>query len=217
MAVNDELLGFVKDALARGIPRAAIEDALRRAGWSPPHISGALAGYADLEFPVPIPRPRPYWSAREAFLYLLLFSTLYLSAYHFGSLLFTFIERAFPDPAMGDLSRQSVWMLQRMRWSIASLLIATPVFLLVSMLTGRDIRRDPSKRDSKVRRWLTYLTLFVAATILIGDFITLVYYALGGELTPRFVLKTITVGGIAGAVFGYYLWDLNADERGGRT
>lgn len=214
MAIDAELLGFVKDALARGVPRASIEDALKRAGWSATHINGALAGYADLEFPVPVPRPRPYWSAREAFLYLILFTTLYVCAFHFGSLLFAFIERAIPDPAMRDL-RAASWWASQIRWSIASLVVATPVFLYVSSLTGREVRLDPAKRDSKVRRWLTYLTLFLAATILIGDFITLVYNVLSGELTVRFLLKAATVAGIAGAAFTYYLRDLRGAESGG--
>ena len=64
---------------------------------------------------------------------------------------------------------------------------------------------------------LTYLTLFVAAVVLTGDVITLIYNGLGGELTARFVLKGLTVGGIAGAVFGYYLSDIKADEQGGRS
>ncbi len=73
--------------------------------------------------------------------------------------------------------------------------------------------RDPERRGSKVRKWLTYLTLFVAATILTGDLITLLYNLLGGELTSRFLLKAATVAAIAGGVFGYYLWDLRGEER----
>jgi hypothetical protein len=57
------------------------------------------------------------------------------------------------------------------------------------------------------------LTLFVAASVLIADFTTLVYNLLGGELTVRFLLKVLTVGVIAGATFGYYLWDLRLDEK----
>lgn len=35
---------------------------------------------ADLVFPVPVPRPRQQVSAREAFLYLVMFSMLYVSS-----------------------------------------------------------------------------------------------------------------------------------------
>ena len=58
-----------------------------------------------------------------------------------------------------------------------------------------------------------YLTLFVAASVLIGDLIVLVHSALSGELTARFVLKVITAGLIAGLIFGHYLRDLRAGER----
>jgi hypothetical protein len=36
---------------------------------------------------------------------------------------------------------------------------------------------------------------------------------LGGELTSRLVLKVLTVGVIAGTVFGHYLSDLRREER----
>ena len=75
------------------------------------------------------------------------------------------------------------------------------------------IKRDPSKRASKVRKWLTYMTLFVAAGVIIGDLTALVYGLLGGELSLRFALKALTVGFIAGGIFGYYLWDLRQEER----
>jgi hypothetical protein len=39
-----------------------------------------------------------------------------------------------------------------------------------------------------------------------------VYTFLGGELTARFLLKLVVVAIIAGAVFGYYRWDLGEDE-----
>jgi hypothetical protein len=90
--------------------------------------------------------------------------------------------------------------------------VAFPVFLYTSWVTDRAIRLDPTKRASKVRRWLTYWTLFVAACALLGDVTTLVYNLLGGELTVRFVLKIVTVGLIAGTAFTYYLRDLRLDE-----
>ena len=97
MAAGDELLDFVRDALGRGVPRVQIEDALRKGGWTTDQIRGALNAFAEIDFPIPVPRARPYLSAREAFIYLVLFGTLYASAFNLGSLAFDFINRAFPD------------------------------------------------------------------------------------------------------------------------
>ena len=68
MAMSEELSGFVKEALVRGLTPAQIEDALLRAGWTHEQVRAALAGFAQFDFPIPVPRPKPYLSAREAFL-----------------------------------------------------------------------------------------------------------------------------------------------------
>ncbi len=213
MAANEELRRFVQDGLTAGVPRDQLAEVLRRAGWAAAQVRGAVASFADVEFPIPVPRPRPYLSARDAFLYLLLFSTLYISAFNLGQLLFQLIELAFPDPADEQFPRALVD--ETIRWSIASLVVAFPVFLGVSRRIRRESTADAALRASKVRRWFTYMTLFIASAVLIGNVIGLVYSALGGELTVRFLLKAATVGGIAGTAFWYYLTDLRADDAEG--
>jgi hypothetical protein len=211
MAAGDELVDFVREALGRGVPRTRIEEVLRQGGWTADQIRGALGAFVDVDFPVPVPRARPYLSAREAFMYLVLFGTLYTSAYYLGSLIFDIINLTFPDPAQ-DNDVYGTYVRQSMRWSISWLIVAFPVFLYLSWSTEREIGRDPMKRASKVRRWLTYLTLFASACALLGDVTTLVYNALSGELTIRFGLKIITVALVAGTAFVYYLRDLRKDE-----
>ena len=207
-STSPELDTFVREALAKGQPRDAIRRALVAAGWSDEQTAGVLEGYAEVDFPVPVPRPRASVSAREAFQYLLLFATLYLSAWHLGSLLFDLINRWFPDPASynGYMFRDS------MRFSVAALVIAFPVFAFTAHRIGRAVARFPIKRLSPVRRWLTYLTLFIAAGVLIGDMTTLLYNVLGGEATPRFLCKVLVVAVIAGGIFYYYMQDLRREE-----
>ena len=210
-AATQDLELFVREALAKGLSKQEVASALVAAGWEDAPVAGVLDAYADVAFPVPVPRPRPYLSAREAFFYLLLFATLYLSAWHVGSLLFNLIERAFPDPA--DSAYAVAALGRSMRWSIASVVIAFPVFVFVSRHLALELARRPAKRLSAVRRWLTWLTLFIAATVLIGDMIALVHNLLGGELSARFLLKVLVVAVIAGAIFGWYLYDLRREER----
>ena len=211
MAVSPELIDFVKEGLQRGIPRAQLDDALRRAGWDREQVAGAMRQFADVEFVIPVPRPTPYLNAREAFMYLVMFSTLYLSAYYLGSLVFELINLQYPDPTANDYAELAGEA--TLRWSVSTVVVAFPVFLYVAWLLGRELRADVTKRASKIRRQLTYLTLLVAAAFLIGDVTTLVYNFLGGDMTVRFVLKVVTVAIIAGASFWYYLRELRHDER----
>jgi len=210
MALSAELVGFVKESLNRGLPRAEVEQVLLRAGWPPEQVKRALSSFSDVDFAIPVPRPVPSVSTRDAFMYLVMFTTLVLSGYSLGDLLFDLINRAFPDPGARAILQPT---LQAIRWSLSSLIVAFPVFLYTAWLVSAAIRREPTKRASKVRRQLTYVTLFIASCVLIGDFITVVYNFLGGELTVRFILKVLTVALIAGTTFGYYLWELRRDEK----
>src|SRR6185295_6000265 len=129
MALNQDLMAFVKDALQRGVPRGDIEAVLLHAGWPHEQVRRAMAGFADVDFAVPVPRPIPTVSAREAFMYVLMFTTLFISAYNLGDLIFGIINRAFPDPASSRFLEQS--MLQSIRWSLSSLIVAFPIFVWV--------------------------------------------------------------------------------------
>jgi len=211
MAVTGELLEFVKDGLSRGMTREAIRDVLMRAGWARTQAEEALLAYADVESAVPVPRPRPYVSARDVFTYLLLFATLYLSAYTLGCLVFDLIDLRFPDRAS---PRYWVSLSSSIRWWSSLLLVSFPLLLFVAAHIARAVRLDPSKRSSRIRRQLTYVTLFITSSVLIGDATTLIYNVLGGELTTRFVLKVLVLGSIAGSAFAYWLWDVRTADAG---
>lgn len=211
--MNADLQLFVRDSLARGLPRAALRERLLEAGWRADEVESALAGFAEVDFPVPVPRRKPSLSAREAFLYLVLFATLYITAFHLGLVLFAIVDRWLPDAVQNPYSLR--WATEALRNGIAALVIAFPIFLFLSMLIGRAMARDPEKRGSAVRKWLTYLTLFVAALVLIGDLTFVLQRLLAGELVARILWKTLVVFAIAGTVFGHYLAGLRGEEREG--
>jgi Domain of unknown function (DUF5671) len=205
---DTRLREFIEAALRAGKSRDEIAATLTAAGWSAEQIAHGLMGFADLTFVVPVPRPRAQLSARDAFFYLLLFATLYITAYQLGSMLFSFINLALPMPGN---SYEAARAEGSIRWATASLIVAFPLFLVLSVKLSREIRLDPARRLSSVRRWLIYLTMFVASGVIVGDAISLVYNLLSGEITVRFVLKVLVVAAITGTVFAYFLKTTRCD------
>lgn len=211
LPMNNDLQLFVREGLKEGLSKKELEKALREANWPADDIASALDYYADVDFPVPVPKRKPYLSAREAFYYLVMFLTLYIFTFSLGTILFQLVNQWLPDvlndPYYYDSTTQII------RSATAALITTFPIFLFMNRLLEKGIQKDPEKRSSKIRKWLTYLTLFVAAGIIIGDFITLLNGLLAGELTLRFTLKALIVFVIAGSIFGYYLWNLRQDEK----
>ncbi|MGB2920862.1 MAG: DUF5671 domain-containing protein [Mycobacterium sp.] len=162
------------------------------------------------------PFPGPYRTSRrgEAFRYLVLFTALGITAFSVVGLFFTLIDYLFYDPAAVPLG-SDVWV-PDVLWAVARVIIAFPVFVAASWLVARSLRQDPAERGSAIRRWFTYLAMFVAVAVIIGDFVTLVAYVLGGGTTARFLLKVLVVAVVAGLILGYYLWDIRDSERGRR-
>jgi hypothetical protein len=160
--MNAELVEFTRSALAAGKERQEISDILRRAGWVEPDINAALDAFADITFPIPVPRPKPYLSAREVFVYLILFAAIYAAAFSLGALIFELIDRSFPDPL--EIQSPNFMRLSddRIRWDISMIIVAFPLFFLTFRAVTRAVAKDPTKRASRPRKWLTYLTLFVA-------------------------------------------------------
>ena len=211
--LSPDLISFVKEALERGLTRSRIEDILVRAGWPADQVRRGLAGFADVESPVPVPRPAVSTRPREAFLYVVLFMALFVSAFNLGAVLFALVDLALPDPA--GLPPEVIRELLRL--SVSALVVASPVFACITRVVRRGVEAQPSARTSRIRLQLTYLTLFVASCVLVGAVTALLYSFLGGELTARFVLKALSVTVIAGGTFGYYFRDLREAERDPRN
>lgn len=206
--MNADLNAYVREALARGLDRDTIRTQLTAARWHRDEIEAALAAWADGAGGVPVPRRRVSLSAREAFVHLLLFASLYTSAFSTGVILFALIERWLRDADVYSGSGS----VQALRWAVAATVTAFPIYLWMSSIAARGLADEPEKRASGVRRWLTYLTLFVAAQVLIGNFVGVISSLLAGEQTVRSLLKAAVVFAIAGIVFGHYLGGLRRDE-----
>jgi hypothetical protein len=146
---------------------------------------------------------------RDVFLHLLAIVTLYWSSITFVTLLWQFINNFLPDVLTDAYMYQAKFEL--MRFAVSSLFIVFPLFIFVSWFLNKIYKREAVVRESKIRKWLLYFTLFVAALVVVGDLVSVINNLLSGETTFRFILKALSVLLVAGFVFGYYLDDVRRD------
>ena len=146
---------------------------------------------------------------RDLFLHLLAIVTLYWSAVSFVTLIWQFINKVFPD-VLADYY-QNNGSLELIRFSVSAIIIVFPVFIVVSRYLNKIYAREAAVRESKIRKWLLYLTLFISSLVIIGDLIFVINTFLGGEITTRFILKALSVLLVAGVILGYYLDDVRRD------
>ena len=204
MHKDEKLDAFLHAALKTDLPHDSLVGMLTAQGWPEREVYKALSRHYALATGIEVPRRTGAGaSAREAFLYLLIFSTLAVWTINFGQLAFALIERYFPDPLFTGYGQYA--RTEAIPSSLAAILIAFPLYLFLSRLVSRDLTMQPERLESPVRKWLTYLALVIAAGVLMGDLITILAYLLRGEITSRFLLKSLVVLALSGAVLLYYL------------
>ena len=137
---------------------------------------------------------------------------LYASAISFTMLVFEYINVLLPDPLGIGGYYDNSGSFQTIRWAIAMIIVVFPLYLWLSWFLEKTYQKYSERRKIWVRKWLIYLTLFIAAGIIIGNFVTLIYNALGGELTLRFLLKVIALFFVTGSIFGYYFWNIKKHQ-----
>lgn len=207
-AMPTPLQTFIAHARSKNMDHQTIRMLLLSAGWKEKDIAAALvSGTLDMQVPVPVDTG----SAKDAFFHLLTFTTLYSTVISLIVLAFEYIGRWFPDPAVTSYAYGESADVSTIRWAIAVIIVSFPMFILLSRALHREFATQPEKLALGVRKWLTYLTLFVTACTLIGDVITLLFHLLNGELTMRFLLKVIAVLVLSGLPFLYYFSVLRMD------
>lgn len=197
MAVNKDLSRFTRDALAAGHSRSDVASALSDAGWSRSEVADAMDAYAETAFVPPVPRPQSRVTARDFFVYALTFGLMIFGAVHLVILLHALIDRALEEDAYRSASS--------IRFAMAVLIVASPLYLWLTVRDRRKLIEDPALSRSAIRQWLTYVTLLLASGVLLGDFVAVIYAFLSGDLTLQFLLKAAVVAVVAGLIFLYYL------------
>lgn len=151
-------------------------------------------------------------TAKDFFLHLGAIAGLYATAIALVNLLFTVIDNAYPA-----VTQYNYYSSSSISLPVATLIIIFPVFLLLSRLVYKTYKLEPDKKQLGIRRWLTYITLFVAGIILASDLVTVLYKFLDGQdLTAAFILKALVVFLLTGAIFKFYLDEIR-DKMMGRA
>jgi len=148
-------------------------------------------------------------SAKFAFFYLLSLVALVFIALPVGMILFQIINKYIPDPISPFGQSFSSDLL---RFAIAALIVATPVFFLISRQIYKNLFQGVLAKDAGVRKSLTYFILLVSSLIMLGWFISVINNYLGGELTIKSILKALAAVGIAAVVFTFYLHDIRREQ-----
>ncbi|PIZ74501.1 hypothetical protein COY06_04190 [Candidatus Peregrinibacteria bacterium CG_4_10_14_0_2_um_filter_41_8] len=145
-------------------------------------------------------------TARNFFMYILMFIALYITAFSASGTLWQLINIAVEDPLQPYNS--GVYAKDALKGFLSALIVAGPLFIFLALKLNKEAAKFKSIAKSAIRKWLTYITLLVAAIVVLITLITLVNGLLNGETTLRFFLHVADVLLVTGLVFGYYLWDL---------
>ncbi len=142
-------------------------------------------------------------TAKDFFLHLGAIVAFYASAIALITLLFEAINFAYPQINSYNYYFPSI------SFQVATLIVAFPLFVWLSYLMQKAYEANPDLRESALRKWLSYITLFVAGAVVAGDLVTVIYFFLDGqELTTGFLLKVLTLVVIASGIFLYYLREI---------
>jgi hypothetical protein len=211
MSDSKALREFLEAAQAQGASEETVAGVLRGRGWSNEDVYRALADYYESRSGLKVPVYKRSGSAKDAFLYLLGFSTLATWTIGAGSVLFALIDGWFKDPLSAANYPNYSNNYYEMANSLACVIVAFPIYVFVMRYIVRELEGHPGKLESPVRKWLTYLALLIAACVVVGDLISFLTYFLRGEITARFVAKSAVVLVLAGGVFWYYFGSLQRD------
>lgn len=201
MKPREQLTAFVQDGLRAGHSADVLRAALLAEGWSQTEVSAALDGWSDHGLGLPVPRPQTQANGHDAVLYGLMFVALLAVTYNLVDLGFDLIAIWLPDPLQ---DRPYFGATQSMRWSIALLVVALPLFLWLDRRAARALGKDPGQRRAPLRRKFGVLTLFLAALALLGAAVAVVYAGLMGVVTAQFTAKVALVVTIAALVIAWF-------------
>ncbi len=143
-------------------------------------------------------------SAKITFFYLLSLFGLVFTALMSGMIVFQIINKFIPEA----INYSSYFSAEQLRFAISAVIIATPVYYWMTFLIQKSLKSEELSKESQLRKWMTYIIIFVASIVIIVSLIGIINNYLSGALTSKIALKILTTILISGTVLSYYLYDL---------
>ena len=148
-------------------------------------------------------------NAKFAFFYMLSLVALVSISLSTGMVIFQIINKTITDPlslAPGGFSQGDL------RFAISAIIIAGPIYFAMMWLINKNLLAGRLEKESGIRKWLTYFILLVSAVVMVGWLIGTISSFLNGELSLKFILKSLTSILISALIFSYYLYDIRRAE-----
>ena len=147
-------------------------------------------------------------NAKYAFYYLLSLVALIFVAVSVGMIVYSIIDINVPDALNSYFTNHD----GQLKFGISALMIATPIYYIISGLIFKGLKKEEMEKESGIRRWLTYFIILVSSVIILGTLVGTINNFLSGELTSRFILKAITIFLISASVFSFYFYDIKRED-----
>lgn len=217
--VNEQLLEFVRRQRSQGDNDSKITKDLQGVGWKNEDISQTLA-MRDNNIPLP-PSSLPVtkntststYSMWDAFEHVLLFISLYTLATSIAIILHNLVDRWFPSVTTSISNYQSSFSAEVLRWSLASVIVAYPLFSFLFLHVTKKTKEDPAIRNLRARKIWIYITLVGTFLIMLFNIISTIYNFLNGNISPNFITHLIVTLSITGIIFGYYVYQVREDRK----
>jgi len=148
-------------------------------------------------------------NAKFAFFYLLSLVALVSMSVSTGTIIFQIINKTIPDAltlAPGGFIQEAL------RFAISAIIIAGPIYFVMMWLINKSLLKGTMEKESGIRKWLTYFILLVSAVVMIGWLIGTISSFLNGELSLKFILKSLTSILISALIFSFYLYDIKRED-----
>lgn len=211
---TEELNKYVAAARQQGIGDEEIKKHLLDAGWSEQEVVAVLVPQPISQglLAPPVPQ-KAHFDLWVAFQYVLLFISLYVSSIALNGILHYGIDQLLPDTLEGYGSYRSSWNEGLIKWYLAAMIVAFPIFAVLFLLLKRQELAKPAMRNIKSRKILIYLTLIGTFLIAMARLIISLYRFLDGTLTGRTVAHLALTLALTGSIFVYWLWEVRADRK----